>query len=304
MSNKNQYQDNSKKEWDTFQQSPENEKKAEAWKNQNSVNSWRHSRMRDIVSPLVQSFARAKWLTVGDGRYGSDAVGLMSIGVQSVHASDLSKTLLAVAKKKGEIRHFSEENAEELSFADDEFDFVYCKEAYHHFPRAYKALHEMFRVSQTGVVLIEPRDLAIDRATFAFLYNIIKTVFYRRTEHDCFESVGNYVYSISEREIEKFALGMNCKTVAFYSINDAYIPGVEYSELNSPKLSDKILRTKIRAKIFIQNILVWLRLRSSGLLGVIIFKSDVTDSVVFNLKKAGWKVVSLPKNPYRQNLDL
>ena len=303
MTNKNYYQDNSKNEWDIFEQNPENITKAEAWRNQNSVNYWRHSRMSHIVSPLVQSFARAKWLTVGDGRYGSDAVALVRIGAQSVHASDLSKTLLEVAKKRGEIDCFSEEDAEKLTFSDDEFDFVYCKEAYHHFPRAYRALHEMFRVSKKGIVLIEPRDLAIDRAPLAFLFNIIKTLFFRRTQHDCFEPVGNYVYSISEREIKKFALGMGCKTVAFFSINDAYVPGVEYSDMNSPKLDDKILRTKIKLKIFLQDILLRFGLRSSGLLGVIIFKSDVKDSVAFNLRKEGWKVVPLPKNPYRQHLD-
>ena len=38
-------------------------------------------------------------------------------------------------KQRQQIDDYSVENAERLSFADHQFDFAFCREAYHHMPR-------------------------------------------------------------------------------------------------------------------------------------------------------------------------
>ena len=75
----------------------------------------------------------------------------------------------------------------------------------------------------------------IIKIVFRYIKSIIKLLVRRKkiTYHD-FEEAGNYLYSLSKREIEKFALGLNYKIVAFKGINDAYFEGVE-----KEKLSDK-----------------------------------------------------------------
>lgn len=40
----------------------------------------------------------------------------------------------------------------------------------------------------------------------------------------------NYVYRISKREIEKVALGLNLKKIAFKGFNTAYVEGCDYEK--------------------------------------------------------------------------
>jgi SAM-dependent methyltransferase len=112
-----------------------------------------------LLLPLIETDLDARWLTVGDGRFGSDARFLKQHGV-SAHASDWSPQLLQIAAERGLIDEFSRQNAENLTFDDASFDYVYCKESLHHFPRPFIALHEMFRVARKAVILQEPPDKA------------------------------------------------------------------------------------------------------------------------------------------------
>lgn len=65
-------------------------------------------------------------------------------------------------KEIGYIYNYSKENLESLSFNNESFDFVLCKESFHHLPRPYIGLYEMLRVSKIGVVLLEPYDREIN----------------------------------------------------------------------------------------------------------------------------------------------
>jgi ubiquinone/menaquinone biosynthesis C-methylase UbiE len=123
----------------------------------NSVDNWRHTRMLALTRPLWQAMPGSEWMTVGDGRYGSDAGYLHSQGVKVI-ATSLTDDRLRYAHEQGYISAFQGENAEHISLADDAVDFVLCKEAYHHFPRPPIALYEMLRVARQAVVLIEPLD--------------------------------------------------------------------------------------------------------------------------------------------------
>src|SRR6267142_3287589 len=197
------------------QQSKPDAEHVATWRNEKTVDYWRHQRMYHQIDPLLLAYPKAKSLTVGDGRYGTDAHYINQFGV-GVIASDINDTCLKQAKQDGFIRDYAVENAEQLSFKDDEFDFVLCKESYHHFPRPMLAVYEMLRVAEKGIVLIEPNDQAILEPykdgmrslaywfQFSVKQSLKKFIGRKSAEFPIrYESSGNYVYSISKREMEK-----------------------------------------------------------------------------------------------------
>jgi len=270
------------------------------WFETDTVDAWRHQRMYQTINPILKTEPEAKWLTVGDGRYGTDAKYILDKGCEAL-PTDLSDVLLKKAKELGFIPDYRKENAEFLTFKDSEFDYVLCKESYHHFPRPMKALYEMLRVARKGVVLIEPNDKYINNHNSKFkekffrnLKDILKTLIKRETKKDGFEELGNYVFSISRREIEKVALGLNYKMVAFKGINDTYVNGVENEKLsvNGP------LQKQVRRSISIKNLLVKIGLSDYYLLTAIIFKQEPSKKLLHNLSINGFEIVNLPDNPY------
>ena len=273
------------------------EKIAKTWLEEDTVDAWRHERMYHLINPLLEAFPHASWLTCGDGRYGKDAHYIENNGI-SVLATDISDTLLIEGKKSGYIRNYQKENAEDLSFGAENFDFVFCKESYHHFPRPMIALYEMLRVSSKGVVFIEPLDQYIDSYVpeiwFRHFKNLIKFLLGKKIEKHNFEESGNYIYRISKREIEKLSIAMNCKAVVFKGINDCYIKGVEF-EKASPK--SKLFR-KIKRRIAFSNLLSRLRLNPYKLMCAIIFKIEPDVILKNKLRKKGCRVIDLPNNPY------
>jgi hypothetical protein len=160
------------------------------------------------------------------------------------------------------------------------------------------ALYEMLRVARNGVLLIEPNDAYIinkySEILFRNLKNIVKYLLVKNTNKHSFEESGNYVFSISRREIEKVALGLNYKVVAFKGINDTYIKGVEYEKVynNGP------LQSKIRRVINIKNALCKLGVIDYDLLASIIFKILPSKDIHQQLIKKGYQIVQLLKNPY------
>jgi len=273
------------------------EKLAKTWFDKDTIDAWRHKRMYLLLNPLLIAYPRATWLTVGDGRYGKDANYIRSKGIK-VLASDISDDLLKEGKEIGYIDDYSKQNAENLTFPDEEFDFVFCKEAYHHFPRPMTALYEMLRVAKKAVIMIEPVDRFIFSTFYEVLFhnikNLLKIILHKKIIKHNFEEIGNYIYTISNREIEKVALGMNLSTVAFKGINDLYIEGVEYQKA----LPNNKLFKKIKRKIFIDDTLSMLKLRKHSLSSFIIFKTPPNIKIKSNMKSQGYKIIDLPENPY------
>lgn len=272
-------------------------KHLKTWLDTDTVDAWRHGRMYQCLDPLLNAYPQANWLTVGDGRYGKDAHYIKEKGLK-VLATNLSDVFLKEAKETGYIDDYSQENAENLSFQDQEFDFVFCKEAYHHFPRPMIALYEMLRVARHGVVLIEPQDkystVNFSVSLFIRIKDLIKKALGKKVIKHGYEEVGNYVYTISEREIEKVALGMNFRTVTFKGINDYYEPGVEYEKADN---ESKIFK-QLKAKISWEDFLSKLGFKPHNLLTAIIFKVELQPDLEKHLKAAGYQVINLPKNPY------
>lgn len=273
------------------------EKMARTWLNTNTVDSWRHIRMYNSIDPLLLCYPNATWLTVGDGRYGKDAHYIQQKGL-SVLATDISDALLKEAKEIGYITDYRKENAESLSFSDKEFDFVLCKEAYHHFPRPMLALYEILRVSKKGVVLIGLNDPFILSTFYQFLFmnlkNFVKFLLRKKIVRHSFEEVGNYVYTISKREIEKVALGLNIRVIAFKELNDYYLKGVEYEKADD----NSRLFKKIKRRIALQNFLSKIGLNPYGRLIAIIFKGIPDEKCERMLSKNRYEVIHLPKNPF------
>lgn len=293
--------DRSADQWDQCLSDPDQRKIALTWlKQDDTFDRWRHDRMYSLLLPFIEGAQEASWLTVGDGRYGTDANALLKMGAKNVHCSDISDTLLSMGAAEGFINQFSVQNAESLTFSDNNFDYVLCKEAYHHLPRPHIALHEMFRVARKAVILIEPRDNHIDKGNLNWILNLMKVMLRRGGNSDsyAFEPVGNFVFSLSERECEKILLGMNYRFVAFHGLNDVYEPGVEFIKLSTHNKTEKRRIAKLKAELLLLNFLTRVGLRKSGLMLSVLFKGEPDRGLLLNLKRYGWKVKELPRNPY------
>jgi ubiquinone/menaquinone biosynthesis C-methylase UbiE len=279
------------------------------WSADDTVDYWRHERMFNNLLPLLRAYPKNSWLTVGDGRYGTDAHFILRNEGKAL-ATDINDQYLKIAKNDRFIDDYKVENAESLSFDDDAFDFALCKESYHHFPRPMIALYEMLRVSRKAIAFIEPNDTqAIDPYSLNFnsirfwlfqgIKNMVKKTIGRQSyiPEPGYESVGNYVYSISRREFEKVALGLNLPMVAFKGFNDCYLEGVENEKVaDMGKLQSQIKRELSRADMITKK-----RPEQSGLLVAIIFKIQPTDECMQLLKQGGFSIHQLKRNPYASN---
>lgn len=271
--------------------------KSSTWFRKDTIDYWRHKRIRDSILSLINVYPNSSWLTVGDGRYGTDANYLLEKGLD-VHASDIQKELLEIGSRRGFIKDFSEQNAEKLKFPDDNFDFVYCKEAYHHFPRPAVAVYEMLRVAKKGVILQEPKDPLLFenplQVLFHYFKKIIKFILNKKDQLHSFEKSGNYVYSLSPREIQKFALGIQCRFIACKVQQDYYEKGVEFEKISK---KSKLFK-KVKRKIYLAEILQKLGFTTGGIITGIILKDIPEKKLIKNLKKNGYKTEILLENPY------
>ncbi len=271
---------------------PARRARAETWLRNDSLDAWRHRRMYATLDPLIESFPDHSWLTIGDGRYGTDARYLIEKGVSDVHASDLSDALLSIAHKDGFLPNYSVQNAESLTFTDETFDFVYCKESCHHFPRPYLALYEMLRVCRHAVIVTEPNEPVLSYSPISILRRL------RGVTGDSFEPSGNYVYSFSPREFDKLMLALGFSLCAFKGINDYYMDGVEEVPLVAGTQSQRAIRRKVTTQIAIRDLLSRLRLLPYGLMTTVMFKTPPDAGVLARLSRNGFSIHRLPRNPY------
>lgn len=293
--------DNHEEAWSEVLFDEERGKIGRTWLEQKStLDRWRHDRMYNLLKPVIDFNNALSWLTVGDGRYGTDASALLKLGATNVMCTDISDRLLKIGNETGFITDFSAQNAEDITFDNNQFDFTLCKESYHHFPRPHIALHEMLRVSKLGVILIEPLDSKIEPKILNRILQLIKRIsgkLNNNYEHE-FEPIGNYIFSISERELEKVQLGMHRRYIAYTYVNDYYERGYEFISLET---SDKTEIKKIKkAKLIIRirDLLVKYNLISAGLLCAILFKEEPSSSLVKLLRNSGWHLKKLPRNQY------
>ena len=100
------------------------------------------------------------------------------------------------------------QNAEKLSYKDNEFDYVTAHATLHHCSSPHRALTEMYRVAKKGVLVIESRDswlmnllikfkITPDFETAAIYDHNCK---YGGVNNTC---IPNYIYRWTEHEVEK-----------------------------------------------------------------------------------------------------
>lgn len=174
---------------------------------------------------------------------------------------------------------------------DNSYDFVLCKESYHHFPRPPIAFYEMLRVANKAVVLIEPvedKERAID-----FIKRAIKKIL-RGDKTFIFEPSGNFVFRMNIHEIEKMLIALGGPCIAVKEFNDFYFPRVAHHSSQVFSLGSVVTKMGI----FAQDMFCYLRLMNYGLATIIAFKTDITSEIKYELEVNGFTVIPLPKNPY------
>jgi len=237
------------------------------------------------------------WLTVGD-YLGFEAKYFQEHN-QNAIASDISDAFLSEAKKEGLIKNYSKQNVESLSFDEGEIDYVSCREAFHHFPRAYLGAYEMIRVARKAAIIIEPIDILQKSGLLLYIKNLadifspylINKLWKNRFS---WEKVGNYVFKISEREVEKMAMGIGLPCIAFKSMN---LNLKVKEDMNEVPTNQKLLN-KFNRKTKFKNLLSKLRIVPYNTLISVIFKEMPSEKLLGELKKEGYTIINLPKNPY------
>jgi ubiquinone/menaquinone biosynthesis C-methylase UbiE len=282
------------------------------WFNETTTDFWRHKRMYETIRPFAERYNNAQWLTVGDGRYGLDAIRMKNFfQLQDVFPTDIGESMLQISKENGWIDSFGVENAEQLSFAANSFDVVFCKEAFHHFPRPYLALYEMLRVSKKAVVMIEPAERLISNGAKSkpYILSAVKLLFSKlmgktytpyvpdilNLSHS-FEVSGNYLYAVSIREMEKLVHGMDLGGLAWKGFNDVYEKGCEFEEAKPGNpLYDKINAAIAEGDLLCKG---HPQFHKNNMLSVIIFKEKPEPELLQELQKAGFNIPTTHKNPY------
>ena len=252
----------------------------------------------EFLTPFFDS--SKTWLTIGD--YSGLEANYLLLRNQNVIASDLSDAILKEAQSDGLIKEYSKQNVERLTYDDNSFDYVICKEAFHHFPRAYLGLYEMLRVSKTATVLVtEPIDILSKISLLVLIKNIcdkINPLFINKIWKNRFswESVGNYVFKISEREIEKISMGMGLPCIAFKRY-DHFKSHTTIDGIMDVPLNQKLYR-KIKFTLAMRSFISSLGIIPHGSLCCVIFKVQPAEKVLLGMKDQGFSIIPLPKNPY------
>jgi len=266
-----------------------------------------HIKNQDCVSYMINIRTLAmlepfwskpnNWLTIAD--YNGLEANFLRHKSQDVMASDISDAFLAEAKAEGLIEDYRKINVEKIDLPDNSYDYVSCREAFHHFPRPYLGLYEMLRVSKKATMLIEPIDvltrmpllLAVKNILDRFNPLLINKLWKNRFS---FETVGNYVFKVSEREIEKIAMGIGLRLIAFKGINVLLHFKDEVLEVPHNR---KVWR-KLQSQLRIKDILCKLKIIPYNTVCSIIFKEYPDETTLRKMREQGFKIIPLPENPY------
>jgi SAM-dependent methyltransferase len=264
-------------------------------KNQDCVSYKLNKRTLDILEPFWSN--PGSWLTIAD--YNGLEANYLQDKSQNVLASDISDAFLKESKSERLIEDFRIINVERIDFDDNSFDYVSCRESFHHFPRAYLGLYEMIRVSKKASIIVEPIDVLTRMPLLLLVKNILDRFnpllinkFWKN--RFSFETVGNYVFKISEREVEKIAMGIGLRLIAFKGIN--ILLSVKEDTLEIP-LNQK-LWTKLQGRLRIKDLFCRLKIVPYNNICCVIFKEYPDESVLQKMKAQGFKIIPLPENPY------
>ena len=158
-----------------------------------------------IAAALVEDSGASSrsWLAVCAGAEERDL--FRNIGFRDVTIANLDARL-----KGDEFAPFrwSRENAQDLSFPDQAFDYVFVSDGLHHCASPHRALIEMYRVARKAIVVVESRDSLMvrlaERLGLAERYEVDAVIgndfIYGGVNNG---PVPNFVYRWTERELAK-----------------------------------------------------------------------------------------------------
>jgi ubiquinone/menaquinone biosynthesis C-methylase UbiE len=152
-------------------------------------------------------------------------------------ATDISKEMISIAKKKLKTVDFKEEDAELLNQPKNKFDCVICLEALVHYPNPSKALKEFNRVLKKNGVLI------IDYDNKYSIRRIIKSVHYKIVKEK-----NPRGYEIFKPYSKKEFLKM-MKKASFKIKKFKYLGVISPIELVEKKRKTKIISSKLARKL-------------------------------------------------------
>jgi ubiquinone/menaquinone biosynthesis C-methylase UbiE len=258
----------------------------------NNATQYYHDRLLEPLKSLSVTFPGASWLTLGDGALGRQAYYLQKLGFD-VTASDIDDMLLQHLQKLGLLKKVSRQDAEKITYDNQSFDFVLCKNTLHHLARPYLGIYEMLRVARKAVIIMEPQDPKINedlktQADGAF--EEFQALKFGNNDF-FFEKCGNYIYRLSQRELEKVALGLGRNKIAFRGINEIDFP--DDIDGNNQKLLE------VAQQLALKDMLSLNGYRRFEVAMCIIFVDNLVPSEVDRaLAGDGWEIRNLPKNPY------
>lgn len=243
--------------------------------------AFRHKRIVGQIHAFAEYFKNDSWLTIGDGRFGAESIYLKELfGIVDITTSDIEEERLELSKKEGLIDHYEIIDAESITFPDNSFDVVFCKEAYHHFPHAPTGLFEMMRVCKKAVILLEPFDQR-PKSWFQKLRDKIKSP-------QEFETVGNFVYTISLNEVYKSCTSMQFKYIAWKGYEDHF---------SSAQKNENLKLILFRVASILKKILSFIGYKKPGHVACILLKNNDAINIDY-VKSNGFRVKKIPVNPY------
>ena len=145
----------------------------------------------------------AKILIVAGGQF--DKKVFMDLGFNNVILSNIDSRM---NDSQYYPFQWSFQDAENLTFKDNEFDYSVIHAALHHCKSPHKALLEMYRVSKKGVLSFESKDSILMKLAVKFNLTYqyeLPAVFYNDMKHGGVTNteIPNFVYRWTEYEIEK-----------------------------------------------------------------------------------------------------
>lgn len=268
--------------------------------------------MYDTMGPFARTLKDASWVTIGDGRFGLDSIRLKKLfGINNILTTDIAENMLKLAKEKGLIEKYSVENAENLSFADNAYDVVFCKETFHHFPRPFSGLYEMLRVGREAVVLIEPAEKIYtdDVKSAKYLKSALKLFLSKlfrkqylpylpskyKLQHG-YEEAGNYIYAVSVRELERLVHGMDLGGMAYKRFSDHYEKGCEFEEATAGNAVFEKLKSALAKDAALCSAMP--QYYSPNMVTVILFKNKIEANLRNDMIADGFEFIDKLENPY------
>ena len=229
----------------------------------------RYSFYLKVVSEIITD-KKSSVLVCGGGEHDKNI--FKELKFQNVTISNLDSRM-----KGNEFEPFKwkYENAENLSFEDNTFDFVVIHAAIHHASSPHRVLTEMYRVAKIGILAFESRDSMIMRILEKFCLTQTyehAAVYYNGCKYGGVNNteIPNYIYRWTEREIEK--------TIQSYApyLTHRYIYKYGYDFPCTPQIERKGLIKIIFLKIVLPFYVVFSKLfpKQQNLFAFFVEKTD------------------------------